>query len=75
MTTIEEIRKCNTAFKFWTNNCLSREIERTFGENVLERKVESKNKIWFVIKAGETNHMMAYYCKRFKMYFKIEIIR
>lgn len=75
MVTIKEIKTCETAFRFWTNNYTSHQIDNLFGELVIEKKVESKNKIWYIIKAGESNTMIeCLYRKFIPLQKRIEIL-
>lgn len=65
MLTIDEIRNCNTAFMFWTNNALSKTIESCLGDAIIKRSAEGKNKIIFVVRAGGINTMIECLYRRF----------
>lgn len=65
MLTINEIRNCNTAFRFWTNNALSKAIESCLGDAIISRTVEGKNKIIFVVKAKGKNAMVECLYRKF----------
>jgi hypothetical protein len=53
--------------KLWVNNYLSHEFENMLAEYIVDKEVESRNKIWYTV-AYKTRCMpLEYMCNRFNL--------
>ena len=51
--------------KIWVNNCVSKEFDRMLVDYIIDREVESRNKIWYTIAYNTRCVQLEYLCSKF----------
>lgn len=72
MITLQEL-KAGDRWTFWTNNCMSHMVETILGDAIVERTVEAKNHIVYVVEripGGTTVNTLEYFWRNYPSFAK-----